>query len=264
MENIIKFYELNEIDLLNFNQSTVNQLYEIITDAKRKLYNDNWLNKSCAIIEECTEVFAIMNLGHIYYIDDYIIKLKKCIPDNADKTTLDNDHKYIARKVKLLIQLLEYLKIINYDGTVFFDACKYNLVVSTYNIFYGFKDDIKNSYVELYSNNYIFYYSLSGTNTNICIYYLDDLYDYKIFVTLKKNNFTGKIKLCIFDVIIKTERDFYNKIEQAGNYKLRFVDITQIAKCFSINSEDVTKEYQEANFINQTKMLEYVNIFLND
>ena len=225
MDKIIKFYELNEKDLINYNQDTINKLYKMITDTKNKLYSSDWLEKCCTIIAECDEVFSIMNPCYIHFIDEYIIKLKRCIINNADTENFNNSHIYTARKIKLYIQLLEYLKKINYDSKVFFDADKYDIVMNTYNIFFNLKEDINKCYIEWYSNNYILYYSQSTNYTNICIYYLDDLFGYKIFLSFKKNNFSEKIKLCVFDIIIKTEKDFYNKIEKMSNYKLRFINI---------------------------------------
>lgn len=264
MDKIIKFYELNEKDLINYNQDTIDKLYKLITDTKNKLYSSDWLEKCCTIIEECDEVFSIMNSCYIYFIDEYINKLKGCITNNMDTGNFNNLHIYTARKIKLYIQLLEYLKMINYDSKVFFDADKYDIVMNTYKIFFNLKGDINKCYIEWYSNNYILYYSQSLNYTNICIYYLDDLFGYKIFLSFKKNNFTEKIKLCVFDIIIKTEKDFYNRIEKMSNYKLHFINIKQIAKCFSLNCDNVTTEYQESNFIDSSKMLQYVHVFLND
>ena len=120
MDKIIKFYELNEKDLINYNQDTINKLYKLITDTKNKLYSSDWLKKCCTIIAECDEVFSIMNPCYIHFIDEYIIKLKRCIMNNVDTENFNNSHIYTVRKIKLYIQLLEYLKMINYDSKVFF------------------------------------------------------------------------------------------------------------------------------------------------
>ena len=241
MEKIIKIYEHNEKDLMD--------------------HNKNLLDKCHSVIEDCTKIFSMTNLNDTHLIDSYIVKLKKCVSDNMERTKLNDEYKYIIRKVNLHIQLLEYLKIVNYNDEVVFDSDKYNIVVDAYNIFVSLKEDISKSYVEWCSNNYVFFYSQSTNYTNICVYYLDDLFGYKIFLTFKKNNLTNKIKICIFDVIIKCEKDFYNRID---NYKLQFINIKQILNCFSMDSDDITKEYQESNYINSQKMLQYVSIFLDN
>ena len=264
MENTINFYEFDKNDLLSYSHDNTDELYTIITDANRKLYNDNWSNKCHALIKECTEIFSIINSNYVYFIDAYIIKFKKCLTNNEEIDNFNNTYKFFNRQIKLYIQLLEYLKIINYDNNVFFDTDKYNIVISAYDIFFNLKEDVNKSYIEWYSNNYIFYYSQSTNYTNICIYHLDDLFGYKIFMTYKKNNLTNKIKISVYDVIINTQVDFYNKIEKSTNSKLYFIKIEQLAKCFSINSNNITKEYQESNFIDSCKMLQYAAFFLND
>jgi hypothetical protein len=263
MEKIIKFYELNENDLVTYNKDTIDKLYKIIIDSKNKLKNEDLFNKCLMTIEECNEIFSIMNVNYMYYVDEYILKLKNCLLNNFEIENNNNTNKYIIRKTKLYIQLLEYLKIINYDGKVFFDVDKYNIVIDTYNIFFNLKPDIKKCHVEWYSNNYIFFCSKSTIYKNICIYYLDDLFGFRIFLTFKKNKLDNKIKLCVFDSIIKSEKDFYKKIERLNNYSMHYINIKKIAKCFSINL-NIDKSYSESNFVDENKMLKYVNIFLNE
>jgi len=264
MDNIIKFYKLNEKDLINYNRDSINKLLFIIKDTADKMNNDDWVNNCTAIIEECVEVFSIMNFNYLCHVDDYIIKLRESIPHDIKTKIINGHHKYVIRKVNLYIQLLEYLKMVNYNTKVFFDKQKYDIVIDSYNIFFNLIEDINKSYVEWYSNNYIFYYSQSTKYTNICIYCLDDMFGYKIFLTLKINNLTNEIKLCIYDAVIKTREDFYNKIEKINDHRPRFIDIEQIINCFSLSSNDIAKEYHESNYVESFQMLQYVNYFLNE
>jgi hypothetical protein len=259
MDKIIKFYELNEKNLLNYDTNTINKLYSIITEEKENINNNEWLLKSNNLLEECNEIFSIMDCNYLLYIDSYITKLEECLINNNE-----NKNKYIIRKIKLYIQLLDYLKKINFDKEILFDFYKYNIIINTYDIFFNLQSDIQKCYVKWLSNSYIFFYSESEKTINICIYNLNDIYNYKIFMTFVENKITNKIKICIYNSIIMSEIDFYNKIKKKYIYKLDFINITKIPKYFSSKSDKVLIEYQESNYIDANKMLQFINVFLNN
>jgi hypothetical protein len=267
MDKIIKFYELNEEDLINYRVDTIDKLYSLIREIKQMKTNKNWLEKSLSVISECDEFFSIINPNYVDYLDKYIDNLSNCLINYTFEKNTDEMCEKTVRKINLYIQLLEYLHMINYQENIFFDANKYYVTISAYNIFFNLKNEIEKCCIEWNSNNFILYYSQSINYTNICIYHLDDSFGYKIVLSFKKNNISEKIKLCVFDLIIKSEKDFYSKIERKNKingYAKHFINTKQIAKCFSSNSSSVTIEYLESNFIDENKMLQYVNIFLND
>jgi len=261
MDNILSFFEINKTKLINYDQSTIDELYEIIIQTKNNLSINEWVKKSTIIIQECEEIFSIINYKYINFIDSYIIKLSKCIETQIECSTIEIT--YIVKKIKLYIQLLKYLKIIYFDKIIFFDELKYDIIIDTYNIFFNLNDDINKSYVEWITNNYIVFYSQSLNFTNICIYLLNDLYGYKIFLTFTKNNSNNTIKIYTFDCFIKTNKDFCNKFSIRNNYKPYSINIKQIANCFNKNNKNVIIEYLESNYIDKNKMLEYVRFFLN-
>jgi hypothetical protein len=83
-------------------------------------------------------------------------------------------------------------------------------------------------------------------------------------MTFVENKITNKIKICIYNSIIMSEIDFYNKIKKKYIYKLDFINITKIPKYFSSKSDKVLIEYQESNYIDANKMLQFINVFLNN
>ena len=275
MESIINFYEANEKDLLDYDKETINKLYKIIINTKNNLNNIDWFNNCSAIIEECVKIFSVLNYDYVYYIDYYIQKLKQSIPDNIDMIKLKSDHHYTIKKVNLYIKMLEYIKSLNYNDNIFFDKDKYNIIIDTYCIFCNLNEDICESIIEFYYNNYIIFYSKSSNYINVCIYHLDDLFGHKLFLTFRKNNITNKIKIYTYDTLFNTQEDFYKKIKMYDCWKipdyprkkniLQFININQIAECFSKkNNPDIEIMFFESNFVDVNKMLQYVKEFLNN
>ena len=171
--------------------------------------------------------------------------------------------------------MLEYIKLLNYNDRVFFDKDKYNVIIDTYNIFNNLKNDVIESVVEWYSNNYIIYYSKSVDNTNICIYKLDDSFGYKLFLTFKKNNIIDNTVIYTYDILIDTQEEFYKKIKTFESWKMsdspikkntiQLININQIAECFSKKkSNNLQILFFESNFVESNKMLQYVKEFLNN
>ena len=275
MESIINFYKLNEKDLLDYDKETINKLYQIIINTKNNLNNNDWFNNCSSTIEECIKIFSVMNYDYVYYIDYYIQKLKQSIPDNIDVIKLKSEYYYIIKKINLYIKMLEYIKSLNYNDKIFFDKDKYNTIIDTYSIFFNLNENICESIIEFYSNNYIIFYSKSNNYINICIYHLDDLFGHKLFLTFRKNNITNKIKIYTYDTLFNTPDDFYNKIKMFDCWKMpdnpsiknttQFINIDQIAECFSKeNNPDIKIIFFESNFVDANKMLQYVKEFLNN
>lgn len=275
MESIINFYEVNEKDLLNYDKETITKLYQIIINTKNNVNNNDWYNNCYEIVEECIKIFSVMNFNYVHYIDYYIKKLKQTIPINIYMIDLKSEYYYIIKKVNLYIKMLEYIKLLNYNDKIFFDKDKYNIIIDTYYIFCNFNEDISESIVEFYSNDYIIFYSKSNNYINICIYHLDDLFGHKLFITFRKNNTTNKIKIYTYDTLFDTKEDFYKKIKMFEYWKIpdspikknttQFINIDQIAECVSKeNNSDLKIMYFESNFVDVNKMLLYVREFLNN
>ena len=269
MENLIKFYEFNEQKLLDYDKETINKLYDIIINAKNNLNNDIWEKTAKTIIKECDNTFSISNNNYIDSLDNYIPIVKDLLVNN---NSIKIENQYIIKKLNLYEQMLEYLKILNYSENVFFDKEKYEITINTYNIFFNLQKSITESIIEWHSNNYVFFYSKSNNNTNICIYGIDDLYGYKLFLTFRKENISNKIKIVLCDVIINSNNDFYKKIKIIENWKIQessdkinnvhLINIEQIAECFS--NDNIKKEFCESNYVDVSKMLEYVGDFLDN
>lgn len=274
MEPIINFYESNEKKLLDYDKNTINELYQIIIEEKNNLNYKIWFNRGSQIIKECVKTFSTMNPNYINYIDLYISELKKSIPSDIMIFSLQSKELDLIKKVNLYIKMLEYIKLLNYSDRVFFDKDKYNVIIDTYNMFNNL-NNITECMVEWYSNDYIIFYSNSNDNSKICIYQLDDLFGYKLFLTFAKNNITCEIIIYTCDVVINTKEDFYKKIKMFENWKLsnspikkntqQLINIDQIAECFSKKeSADLKILFLESNFVQSDKMLQYVSDFLNN
>jgi len=276
MERIINFYDLNEKNLLAYDKETINQLYQLIVNEKKYLNND-WISECYSVVNECIETFSTMNLNYMDYIDLYIERLKKSIPDEDILSNTQRNYHLVIRDINLYIQMLEYLKELNYSERVFFDKDKYQLMINTYNLFRRF-DNQDDCVVEFDSNHYIFFYSKSSKYVSICIYHIDDLFGYKLFLTFKKSIEEKEIIINTFDVMINSGEEFYKKVKMLKGWNLldnptkehnmQLVDIEQIAQSFNKNSGEtgykIEISYFESSFVDEDKMLQYVGTFLDN
>jgi hypothetical protein len=273
METILTFFESNKDELLIYNKEKINDLYKIILNIKDNNYKIYWTKNCNDLLNELHNKFNFYNPQYIYNIHPLLYKLKNSISHIEDIYLQSLDDKILYKKIKLNIQLLEYLEALNYCETVFCDKEKYDIVIETYLIFNFFNENILKTYVEWYSNQYIIFYSKSINYINICIYELDDLFGYKLFITFRNNVLNNKKSISTYDIIIENSSDFYERLETIKNWKFSgssiknktklMINIEQIAECFNIK-ENVEIKYFEAIYIDKSKMLEYVKDFLDN
>jgi hypothetical protein len=271
MNKIIDFYELYESELLEYNKEYINKLYEIIIDEKKSFYNNNWNDYCDAIIDECSHFVSSMNNDYLYKTPHFILLIKDSLLNHNSKKT---ENLYIVKKLNLYVQLFEYLKSLNHNTFVFFDKDKYELTINTYNIFLNFDVTILESMIEWYSNYFVFFYSKSNKYTNICIYKIDDLFGYKLFLTFRKDNIMNEIIINTCDTVIDSEEDFYNKINFTENWKVLdsftqknmspLININLVAECFTNSNINVKINFIESQYICVNKILKFVEDFLKN
>lgn len=271
LNEITSFYELYEKQLFSYNQEYINKLYEIINNAQNTLDENYWLTKCNNILIECKNIFSNMNYD---YPENAIIysKIINVLLKKYDATKMEN--KYVIKKLNLYVQLFDYLIFLNNNEYVFFDKDKYDLTITTYNLFMNFNDNIINSHIEWYSNYVVCFYSKSNKYTNICIYKIDDFYGYKLFISLQKNNIFNTINIKVCDVFINSSDDFYNKLNFMENLKfsessvnknsLQFINIKEIGNFFVLKNKNINIEFSESKYICSDKMLEFVKDFLHN
>jgi hypothetical protein len=272
MEKIIKFYEENDKYLINYNKEHLDELYKLIKNERNTWNNNLWLNDCLNTIAKFMEIFTTIPFKYIDDVECYINKLSNCVQNDDFTKNLENV--YIVKKIKLYIQFLHYLKKIYYVKKITFDKEKYDIIFYTYNIFCNFKNEMKELFVEYYSEDYIFFYSKSINYVNICIYQINELFGYKIYLSYRKEIETNKIKICTFDVIINTQHDFYNNFEKSSiilskytkytKNSLQHIDVKQIGECFLMDMSNVKIEFNESTFIKEQKMLSFVKTFLDN
>lgn len=270
MDKILFFYENNKNNLQNYDKRTINELLDLLENIS---INDkeNWIIKSKKVLELFNKEFSNFNSHYSFKINECLYNFKNINLGNIDYNILNSDEKDIYKKIKLNIKFLEYLQILNINKRVFCDKDKYDIIYDTYNIFNSF-DCLNNDYiVEWYSNQYIFFCSKNYNNVNICIYELDDMYGYKLFLTFKNNYDSNYISINIYDCVLNNAEDFYDKLETKKwyfnnspvkkNYN-SLIDISQIAIEFN-EPDNPNIKFYESHYVEQNKMLEHVKDFLS-
>ena len=269
MDKILYFYENNKNNLQNYDKRCINELLELLENIS--MNDESWIIKSKKILDIFNEEFSIFNSHYSFKINEHLYNLKNINLVNIDYNILNTKEKDIFKKIKLNIKFLEYLQILNINERVFCDKDKYDIIYNTYNIFNSF-DCLTNDYiVEWYSNQYIFFYSKNYNNINICIYELDDIYGYKLFLTFKNNYDNNNTSINIYDCILNNADDFYDKLETIKWYFNNssdkqncnsLIDITQIALEFN-KPDNPNIKFYESYYVEQNKMLEHVKDFLS-
>lgn len=273
MEKILFYYNNNKNDLLNYNTEKLDEFFKLISEINFSYDCKSWFNECNNLLVEFYNNFNIYDSGYNFKICNMLEKFKKSVPSYININLLNLKEKDVYRKIKLNIQLLEYLQTLNYNQKVFFDKEKYDIIISTYKIFYDFGDHIIESIVEWYSNQFIFFYSKSDHYINICIYELDDLHGFKLFLTVRNNLDKKKITIYAYDIIINDSSDFYEKLEtiQKWNFinypdKTKYIyliDINKIANYFDILEKNNIK-YCESSYVDEKKMFSFIKDFLNN
>jgi hypothetical protein len=269
MEKIINFYSEEKNNLLSGNLSSIERLCSLIESEQENLVNKTTLENSCLLVDELVEIFSLPNYKNANYADFYIGKITRTLNEIINVTK--PEILIIKKKLNCYKNFLQYLKYIHNNKKLLLTNEKYELLYDSY-IMFGFFD-VSDAKVEFYSNDHILYYTKTNEYIKMCIYYLDELYGLKLFLTFRHNLINQKININVYDVLIESERDFYNKLSTPENWKLPYefaksnilqnINITSLAGCFSNNDDNITIKFSESAYVDTNKMFEFLIDFLH-
>jgi hypothetical protein len=265
METIITFFENNKDELLNYNKTKIDKLYELI---KNNAFENMWSKNAKLLLNNFYNNFDWNNTNQILY---FTIQFNKCIYNYAQKIKIEieiiNKNFFIYRKIILCIQLLEFIKINNKHKLVIYDKEKHKLNLLINEVFCTLSNNLYELYTVWISNTIILFYSKNNNFINICFYEYDEIFDYKLFLTYKYNLSNNKKNILICNSVIYNSDVFYTKLNflNEENYKhICIIDyINDIAQCFD-NQNIALIKFIETTNIDKYKMLEYVKYFLDN
>lgn len=88
------------------------------------------MNKAENILIDFYNEFCNFNSHYSFKINSSLEKLKECI-ESINYETLVQEEIYIYKKIKLNIQFLEYLQMLNLNEKVFCEKDKYETIFDT-------------------------------------------------------------------------------------------------------------------------------------
>lgn len=270
MEKIIKFYELEKDNLLLGDLTSVKNLCSLIETEKNNFSNGEIFKSSCLLIEELSEIFSLYDYKNINYVNYYIQQI-------TDKlkifSKLKDNYLITQKKLNYFLNFLQYLKFINQCNKIIVSGEKYSILYESNIIFSNFSFNVLDARVEFYNDEYVFFYSKTEKHCNLCSYYLDDLYGFKLFITYKKNLFDNTIFIETFDTLIDNEYDFYKKINVCKNWKiipsinnkhsLIHINVKDISECFFYKNTNIKIKFGESIFVDLNKVFQFVIDFLS-
>lgn len=260
METLLMFFENNKEELLNYNQTKIDKLYELI---KNNAFENLWNKTANILLNNFYDNFDWNNITHIHY---FITQFNNCIKNYEQKTKIEMSNEiYISyRKITLCIQLLEFIKLNNKQKIVIYNKEKHELNILINNTFCELSNNLYKLYTVWISNNIILFYSENYNFINLCIYEYDEIFGYKLFLTYRKNLTNDKKNILVCNTIIYNSNIFYTKLNIQNKENIKCINIIdEIAECFDNQNATQIKFIETAN-IDKYKMLEYVKYFLDN
>lgn len=274
MEKLINFYDCYKKELLEYDKIYIDKLFSIIDEFKN--YNDEkWLLDANNIIYDCFNIVPNIYLNYSYYSQKYVKTIKMLLSNEHSQNI---KHYKITYKLNTILQMFNFIDHSLFNEKIFFDKSKYSITIDTYSIFLKLKKNIIECNIEWNTAGNMFFYSKTDEYINICIYTTDDFFGHKLFLTYRKNINNNHINIILYDDLIISEENFYNKLngpiiwlislnpEIHLTNSLNFIDIEQIAKCFELNNDknNINIELNESKYISIDGVLKFISDFLDN